>query len=53
MNKVAVRIIGVGLGQLALWGCTKKESPAQPTQEKAPWTIGMSQCNLGEPWLFR
>ncbi|HOQ03916.1 MAG TPA: substrate-binding domain-containing protein [Anaerohalosphaeraceae bacterium] len=50
MNKVAVRIIGVGLGLLAVWGCTKKESPAQPSSEKAQWTIGMSQCNLGEPW---
>jgi ribose transport system substrate-binding protein len=40
---------------IILFGCTeKKEAPlskseAQP-ETKARWTIGMSQCNLGEPW---
>jgi ribose transport system substrate-binding protein len=40
---------------LILFGCTeKKEAPlgkAEARPETKPgWTIGMSQCNLGEPW---
>lgn len=31
---------------LVLSGCDKKEE----TETRAKWTIGMSQCNLGEPW---
>ena len=31
---------------LCLTGCGKKED----TSSAAKWTIGMSQCNLGEPW---
>lgn len=31
---------------LCLTGCGKKED----TSSTAKWTIGMSQCNLGEPW---
>jgi len=31
---------------LCLTGCGKKED----TFSTAKWTIGMSQCNLGEPW---
>jgi ribose transport system substrate-binding protein len=27
-------------------GCSRSPS----NQAKARWTIGMSQCNLGEPW---
>lgn len=27
-------------------GCSRKEG----TEDKAKWTIGVSQCNLGEPW---
>jgi ribose transport system substrate-binding protein len=34
---------------MTLTGCSKKEQPAAE-QSKAKWTIGMSQCNLGEPW---
>jgi ribose transport system substrate-binding protein len=34
---------------ITLIGCSKKEQPAAE-QSKAKWTIGMSQCNLGEPW---
>lgn len=36
--------------------CAKKEDPSTPTGAEdipagsARWTIGMSQCNLGEPW---
>jgi ribose transport system substrate-binding protein len=44
--------IGVLCGSFA---CAKKEtaSPSEsPTEApaKSKWTIGMSQCNLGEPW---
>lgn len=40
---------------LMFTGCGKKEeipSPREKTAEKKEllWTIGMSQCNLGEPW---
>ncbi len=34
---------------ILLTACSKKEQPAAE-QSKAKWTIGMSQCNLGEPW---
>ena len=34
---------------ITLTACSKKEQPAAE-QSKAKWTIGMSQCNLGEPW---
>jgi ribose transport system substrate-binding protein len=34
---------------LLLTACSKKEQPAAE-QSKVKWTIGMSQCNLGEPW---
>lgn len=30
-------------------GCAKKQSGTKGTPEN-PWIIGMSQCNLGEPW---
>lgn len=30
-------------------GCTKKSDEGQPA-ESSKWTVGMSQCNLGEPW---
>jgi ribose transport system substrate-binding protein len=44
--------IGVLCGSIA---CAKKENPSPPgspaeAPAKAKWTIGMSQCNLGEPW---
>lgn len=36
---------------VVLTGCAKKTEPNEPaTQTKAKWIIGMSQCNLGEPW---
>ncbi len=42
-------------GLLALSGCNKSEpaanSPGAPGKKaKSSYTIGMSQCNLGEPW---
>ncbi len=44
---VWISIIVVSIA-LTLWGCGKKEGKTQDNQAK--WTIGMSQCNLGEPW---
>ncbi len=32
-----------------LSGCSKKNG-TKDDESKARWTIGMSQCNLGEPW---
>jgi len=33
---------------VTLNGCGRKNE--EESQSKAKWTIGMSQCNLGEPW---
>ena len=41
---VVLILMGVILG-----GCSKKKG-AKDTAAEAKWTIGMSQCNLGEPW---
>ena len=41
---------------LALAGCDEGKPGAGPTPAKEkgkPWVIGMSQCNLGEPWRER
>jgi len=38
----------VVLGILAVAGCAGKTE--EPAAEKSKFTIGMSQCNLGEPW---
>ena len=40
---------------MTLAGCGKKQEPTSTTTREAgevqkKWTIGMSQCNLGEPW---
>jgi ribose transport system substrate-binding protein len=34
---------------LLITGC-KKEPTAAENKDVAKWTVGMSQCNLGEPW---
>lgn len=51
MRKYIITIVSIGL---VLFNCTKKtESPAPSeavAEKTARWTIGMSQCNLGEPW---
>ena len=51
MNRLST-IAGAALVTLALAGCANK--PAATTGAKGtprnPWVIGMSQCNLGEPW---
>jgi ribose transport system substrate-binding protein len=46
---------GLILGVLLMVGCSKTDQgqPSQPTgpkKTKSSYTIGMSQCNLGEPW---
>ncbi len=44
----------VFLGLIVIFGCREEQkSPARPDstgEKRAKWTIGMSQCNLGEPW---
>jgi ribose transport system substrate-binding protein len=53
MKKTGVVILLILAGILLVLGCQKKEPPAQPQEKEtsqAKWTIGMSQCNLGEPW---
>ena len=44
-------ILAMGMVVLALSGCSE-DSGSQQTEvtQKTQWTIGMSQCNLGEPW---
>jgi ribose transport system substrate-binding protein len=48
--KKTTQIFGIALLVLStiLTSCSKKERPAE--QQKPKWIIGMSQCNLGEPW---
>lgn len=53
MKKTGLIILLVLAGILLVTGCQKKDQPAQPQEEETAqvkWTIGMSQCNLGEPW---
>jgi len=35
---------------IAFAGCPKKNPEKSAESAKTKWTIGMSQCNLGEPW---
>ncbi len=47
--------VGLLATALLLGGCGKSEpgdqaKPGADTQAKSTYTIGMSQCNLGEPW---
>ncbi|MHC4124524.1 MAG: substrate-binding domain-containing protein [Planctomycetota bacterium] len=46
------RILGLFLVLLMVVfiGCRKKGEKAENAEQKPKWTIGMSQCNLGEPW---
>jgi ribose transport system substrate-binding protein len=54
--KKAALFVWVAMGVLCWpFGCAKKETPPPPgasgqATTEAKWTIGMSQCNLGEPW---
>jgi ribose transport system substrate-binding protein len=43
-------IITLLVGFITLAGCSKKPADKGNGTSKAKWTIGMSQCNLGEPW---
>jgi ribose transport system substrate-binding protein len=47
--------VGVAAGVLLSTGCRKTETfepagSARPARANAAFTLGMSQCNLGEPW---
>jgi ribose transport system substrate-binding protein len=56
MKKYLLSLLILLSAVLILAGCAKKspqpgETPqAEPSQTAAKWTIGMSQCNLGEPY---
>jgi ribose transport system substrate-binding protein len=55
MKKIGWIALLILAGILLAAGCQKKDQPGQSQpQEKDSsrprWTIGMSQCNLGEPW---
>ena len=47
---ISLLIITLLAGLIAMTGCSKKPSDKGDKSTKAKWTIGMSQCNLGEPW---
>ncbi|GIV21147.1 MAG: sugar ABC transporter substrate-binding protein [Armatimonadota bacterium] len=51
MKRIALALAFAAL--VVCVGCGKKEQQTAQTTEtpgKKKWTIGMSQCNLGEPW---
>jgi len=45
-------LMAVGLMMVSFVGCGggKRETTAEKGTPDNPWIIGMSQCNLGEPW---
>jgi ribose transport system substrate-binding protein len=45
--------LGIGLAALALAGFGNPAYSKRAGSPPAKWTIGMSQCNLGEPWRVR
>jgi len=47
MKKFTVVAVVLLLVIVLSQGCGKK---ADPAASQVKWTIGMSQCNLGEPW---
>ncbi len=47
---ISLLIITLLAGFIAIAGCSKKPADKEDKGTKAKWTIGMSQCNLGEPW---
>ena len=47
---ISLLIIALLAGFITLAGCSKKPTNKGSETTKAKWTIGMSQCNLGEPW---
>ncbi|HXK59460.1 MAG TPA: substrate-binding domain-containing protein [Acidobacteriota bacterium] len=50
MKTTTLSILALFLGLLS--GCSSEpgSSPRERAEGAAKWTIGMSQCNLGEPW---
>jgi len=46
MKKIKGLLIMSAVMAVIISGCGKKEK----SETEAKWTIGMSQCNLGEPW---
>jgi len=42
--------LGIGFILFTLTGCGSRESTEPAREGAARWTVGMSQCNLGEPW---
>ncbi len=54
MNRQNILILVIFIALIITIGCGKKEraTAGEEKQEEAghKWTIGMSQCNLGEPW---
>jgi ribose transport system substrate-binding protein len=53
MRKQLLSVLAVAALSALLAGCNKSDSAAQPPPAAGAsrhYTIGMSQCNLGEPW---
>ncbi len=55
MKKILVLIVMASMAVFLLICCGKKQSPEtsgleDKTTGQEKWVIGMSQCNLGEPW---
>lgn len=47
---ISLLIVTLLAGLIAIAGCSKKPTDKKEEGAKAKWAIGMSQCNLGEPW---
>jgi ribose transport system substrate-binding protein len=47
---ISILIVILLAGFILIAGCSKKTVEKKDEGTKAKWTIGMSQCNLGEPW---
>ena len=55
MKKRIIWTIGLLLALFIFYGCGKRQEVPPPEAEskekvQPKWVIGMSQCNLGEPW---
>ncbi len=55
MKKFIILSTLLFIGLFMIYGCGKKEEKSAKETDivekiKPKWTIGMSQCNLGEPW---
>jgi ribose transport system substrate-binding protein len=55
MKKFIILSTLLFIGLFVIYGCGKKEEKSAKETDivekvKPKWTIGMSQCNLGEPW---